>query len=113
MKKSLLALGAACIALSGMAASPLQKLDTSSKPLFNKSAEIQPMGKLQVAKANSSMKKAPAKIGAEDVITSVEGTKQNVTITGSGYYLFWGIALSTYEEQEAASHIVYGENNEV
>lgn len=112
MKKSLLALGAACIALSSVAAAPKQKLQTPATPTFNKSADIKPLGKLQVAKANSSMKKAPAKIGAEDLITSVEGTKQDVTITGSGYYLYWG-QLSFYENTEAPSHIVYGENNEV
>ncbi len=113
MKKSLLALGAACVALSGMAAAPMQKLEAPAKISFSKSADIQALGNLRVEKTNSLMKKAPAKIGAEDVITSVEGTKQNVTITGSGYYLFWGIMLATYENQQAASHIVYGENNEV
>lgn len=114
MKKSLLTLSAAAIALSGMAASPKQQLQASVKPSFDKIAEVKPYGKLHVADRKASMKKAPSKVGvAGDVITSVEGTKQDVTITASGYYLYWGIVLDYYENEEIASHVVYGENNEV
>lgn len=113
MKKSLLALSAAAIALSGMAVNPLQVQKASpinpdrSIPLKSSLANFNPEA------AKPSMMKAPAKApSSADVITEVEGTSQNMTFTGSGYYNFWGY-LFTFEKQDIASHVVYGENDEV
>lgn len=112
MKKSLLALGAACFALSSMAATPKQQYKQS--PLnYDRSATVQSLGNLHVGSAPSKMKKAPAKIGsAEDVINSAEGTKQDMTVTGSGYYVYW-MYLIDYQNESTAGHVVYGENDEV
>ena len=112
MKKSLLALGAACVALSGMAAAPLQKLQAPAKPMFDRSAELKTDAKIRLDRPASSLKKAPAKVSSADVITSVTGTTQNMTATASGYYvnLFY---IMQYVDQSVASQVVYGDNDEV
>ncbi len=114
MNKSLLALGAACIALTSMAA-PVQKFQAPAKPVPVFNQEIKGLGNLQVAPGvASSMKKAPAKaVSAADVISSVEGEQNPLIITGSGYYLFRGVMLTDFQDQESPSHVIYGENNEV
>ncbi|MDE7419422.1 MAG: hypothetical protein K2N35_04365 [Muribaculaceae bacterium] len=112
MKKSLLAFGAACIALSSMAAIPKHPFNPS--PLnYDRNATVQPLGNLHVGSAPSKMKKAPAKVGSpEDIITSAEGTRQDLTLTGSGYIVFWGYLIQ-YENESTAGHIIYGDNDEV
>ena len=112
MKKSLLALGAACIALSGMAVVPNQPLQAQSSARFEKNREIQPNGKLRMATSAPRMHKAPAKVSSADVITSVEGKAQNMTAFGSGYYINI-IYLYEYEDQSSASQFVYTDDNEV
>ncbi len=111
MKKSLLALGAACIALSGMAATP--QLPKGPVHVANeRCTDLKGPGSLRYFN-RPSMKKAPAKVGTpEDVITSVEGELQNVSISGSGYMVFFG-SLYYYENEISSSHVVYGDNNEV
>ena len=111
MKKSLLALGAACMALGAMGAAP-QKASRNSVVSFEKNMDLKGPGILRSPSA-PSLKKAPAKINsAQDVITSVEGTVQDVSVSGSGYMVFWG-SLYYYENESVASHVVYGDNNEV
>lgn len=113
MKKSLLTLGAAAIALTGMAASPMQMTPASALKL-DRNQQIQPLGNLRVGNTPASMMKAPAKINSsDDVITTPSLPKQSVDITGSGYYLFLGIMLASYENETVASHICYGADNEV
>ena len=112
MRKSLLALGAACVALSSMAANPKQQFDPS--PLhFDRNATVRPHGKLHVGSAPSRKGKALAKIGSpEDVIASAEGKKQEMTVSGSGYYVYW-VYLIDYYNESSAGHVVYGDNDEV
>ncbi|MDE6379650.1 MAG: hypothetical protein K2L11_04190 [Muribaculaceae bacterium] len=113
MKKTLLALSAAAIALSGMAATPKEKLPVS-KTRPDRSAMLKTSDVSRIAvPAAPSMKKAPAKVGSpEDVITSAEGQLQNYTGIGTGYALsMFGIAF--YENDTFASHVVYGEGDEV
>ncbi len=81
MKKSLLALGAACIALSGMAATPIQKLQASAEKSFNKSAELKTSTNVLLNRPASLMKKAPAKISEADVIYEVEGQEVEMAAT--------------------------------
>ncbi|MDE6547564.1 MAG: hypothetical protein K2L22_01070 [Muribaculaceae bacterium] len=81
MKKIISALGAACVALSGLAASPQVKI-------------------------------APGLSSAEDVITSVEGEKVDVTVTTSGITLS-GFGFTQFKDQMYGSHIVYGSDNDV
>lgn len=112
MRKSFLALGAACVALSSMAAAPRQ-LFTPSPLNYDRSATVRPLGNLHVGSAPSEKKNALAKIGSpEDVITSAEGLKQEMTVTGSGYFVYWMYLIDYYNES-SAGHIVYGENDEV
>lgn len=112
MRKSLLALGAICIALSSMAATPKQHFNPS--PLnYDRSATVRPLGDLHVGSAPSKKMKSLAKIGSpEDVITSAEGIKQEMTITGSGYFVYWMYLIDYYNES-SAGHVVYGDNDEV
>ena len=92
MRKNLLAFGAACMALSGIAASP------QMVPDINKAY---------------SVRKEARKIGSmTDIITSAEGEKKNVTVITSGLTISY-IGLIAFEDQMLASHIVYGEDNEV
>lgn len=111
MKKSLLALGAACIALSSMAAAtPKQKLQKPEPLKLEK--DIQLKNFTPKKHAQPSMK-APAKVNSSaDVITEAEGKKQDVKITGSGITIF-GSWLMLYENTEYASNVVYGDNDEV
>lgn len=112
MKKSLLTLSAACLALSAMAVAPEQVQIPNLRSFANLS-EVQPLNSLTVGH-KASMRKAPARLNSEeDVIIAPEGTKQDVTINGSGYYLYWGILLASYANQDSPSNVVYGENNEV
>ncbi len=63
--------------------------------------------------AASSVKKiAPGLSSAEDVITSVEGEKVDVTVTTSGITLS-GVGFTEFRDQTYGSHIVYGSDNEV
>ena len=111
MKKSLLALSAAFIALSSMAAIP-QKPKGPVHVSYEKNMEIKGMGSLRPT-TMTSMKKAPARINsAADVITSVDGELKDVQISGSGYMQFFG-NLYYYENESVSSHVVYGDNNEV
>ncbi len=112
MRKSLLALGAACVALSSMAANPKQQFNPS--PLhFDRNATVHPLGKLHVGTAPSKKGKTLAKIGSpEDVINSAEGKKQEMTVNGSGYYVYWRYLIDYYDES-SAGQVVYGDNDEV
>ena len=112
MKKILLALGVACVALSGMAASS-QMLQTPHKLNVQKRSEVKDLGNLTVSKVPAAMKKiAPGLSSMEDVITSVEGEKVDVTVTSSGLTLS-GYGLIEYQDEMLASHVVYGIDNEV
>lgn len=114
MRKSLLALSAALVAVSGMAATPQQVWNPAQRSIVNRS-EVKALDNLQLSTSASSMLKAPAaKASSRDVITSVDGERKNMTATGSGYYLFWGIMLAAYEDATSATHFIYGgENNSV
>ncbi len=106
MKKSLLALGAACIALSGIAAAPLQKFEAPVKKSFQKLPELK-------SYKDSMVKKTPAKIGSpDDIITSVQGTTQEMSVTSSGYLVYFDYVLPYFDEP-SATKVVYGDNNEV
>ena len=112
MKKSLLAFGAACIALSGLAATPgLRQRHAAPSLSFDRNVGLKTPDGIAI-RHDSGMRKAPAKINApEDVITSVEGRRQDMTLVGSGYYVGWD--LMEYEGLEVATHVVYGDNDEV
>ncbi|MDE5871761.1 MAG: hypothetical protein K2H22_07460, partial [Muribaculaceae bacterium] len=106
-------LGAVCIALCGMGASPKQLLSSASAQTFDRSVDIRPFGNLRMPGQKSSVKKAPAKVGSpEDIITSVEGVTQDMCYTADGYYIYQ-IYHMPYENQIGPSHVVYGENDEV
>lgn len=112
MKKSLLALGAACIALSGMAAAP-QKVQSTSVKNIDRSVELKSTSNLRVDRNASLLKKAPAKaMEVTDVIYDVEGTRQDMTATATGYYVFLIFPMQ-YADATSATHVVYGENDEV
>ena len=55
---------------------------------------------------------APGLSSMQDVITSVEGEKVDVTVTTSGITMS-GMGLTEYEDKMLASHLVYGDDNEV
>lgn len=112
MKKSLLVIAAACIALSGMAStSKQQQRHPVGKMSFDRNVELKTHGDISF-RHKPGMMKAPARINTpEDVITSVEGTRQEMTLIGSGYLVYWD--LMEYENSQSASHVVYGENDEV
>lgn len=112
MKKSLLALGAACIALSGMAASPMQKLPAPAAKSFDRTVELKTSDNRIAKRHPSPMKKAPAKVSEADVVTEVEGIRQNNVTTASGYFTD-GYNIYIYEDMTMASHVVYGENGEI
>ena len=112
MKKSLLTLSAAAIALSGMAATPMQKLPAPAKPMFDRSVELKSVDNRIVKSHSSSMKKAPAKISEADVIYDVEGNRQNMMTTASGYFMSM-FGVYEYEDLQCASYVVYGENDEI
>lgn len=113
MRKSLLALSAALVAVSGMAANPQQlQVPASANLCFDKSVELKSTGNIRVDRSKSSVNKAPAKVSSADIITSVEGKVQGMSTTASGFYvnLFW---IFEYADQSTASQVVYGDNDEV
>lgn len=113
MRKSLLVLSAAAIALSGMAATPKQKLHASGPVNLNKNVELKTNLPIRLDRS-SSLKKAPAKLGsAADVITEVEGKKEQVKISSSAGYSVFYLWITQYENVEYSSNVVYGENDEV
>lgn len=111
MKHSLLALSAALVAVSGMASTRAHQPHKAAPSLsFDRNIELKHDNR--IIRHNSGMKKAPARINTpEDVITSAEGRRQNMTLIGSGFLVEWD--LMEYENQEVATHVVYGEGNEV
>lgn len=82
--KRLLAFGVACIAMSTM----------------------------PVSSQTWSAKIAPGLSSASDVITSVEGEKVDVTVTASGFTMS-GFGLEEFNDRMLATHIVYGQENDV
>lgn len=109
LKKSLIFLSAASLAMS--AAALPQQLQ-SQKLTINPHGDVKSECGIAMNPASMS-RKTPARLNsADDVIQEAEGTRQNVTITGSGYYVTWGYEIP-FENQSHASHIVYGEGNEV
>ena len=112
MKKFLLLLGAACIAISGMAVAPgMQQRHSGSRLSFDRNLTFKNSDKVSF-RHNAGMRKAPAKLNSvDDIITSVEGKRQDMTLIGSGYYVYWDLA--EYENQEVATHVVYGNDGEV
>ncbi|MDE6479134.1 MAG: hypothetical protein K2L45_02605 [Muribaculaceae bacterium] len=111
MRKFLLALCANFVVFSSMAVLPKQQSNPFPQN-FDRSATIRPFGNLRVG-SEPSPKKALAKIGyPEDVITSADGIKQEMTVTGSGYFVYWMYLIDYYNES-SAGHIVYSDNDEV
>lgn len=111
--KSLLTLSAACMALSGMAAPQPEKIPVPNLRSFPDLSEVKPHQSLTVGHKPTGLK-APSRLNSEhDFISYVEGNRVNMTVYGSGFYLFWGLFLETYIDQYNPSHVVYGENNEV
>lgn len=111
MKKSLLAIGMACIALSGMAVTQRQP-HSSDKISFDRNVVLKTHEGLGI-RHKDGMKKTPAKINtSEDVITSVEGTRLDMTLVGSGYDVFDEYVME-YENEQSATHVVYADNDEV
>lgn len=116
MKKSLLSLSAAALALTGMAASPFQMSPTSNVSLDRSQALQTNIKGLNPQLASSRLMKAPAEeeeeVTAPEIIYEAEGTVQIMTTVGSGYYvyLFW---VMEYQDQEVSNHVVYGDNDEV
>lgn len=47
-----------------------------------------------------------------DVITSVEGSRQDMTLFGSGFDVYDEYVME-YENEQSATHVVYGDNDEV
>lgn len=113
MKKSLLLLGAACIALSSTAASgKANQCFAPPKLSFERSIKMKE-GSAKTFRHSAAMHKAPARLGtAEDVIYEVEGQKQNMAVTCSGFLDSDGYTLE-FEDEIFATHVVYGENDEV
>ncbi len=112
MKKSLLTLAATWIAMSAMAVANEQMQMTSLHELPNLS-EVKPLESLTVGLPSPKHKVSARLNHAEDVITAPEGTIQDVTIKGSGYYLFSGYMLATYVNDAFPSNVIYGADNEV
>lgn len=112
MRKFLLVLAVACVALSGMAASS-RMLDSNRGFKMQERSGVKDFINLKVAKSSSSLKKiAPGLSSIQDVITSVEGEKVDVNVTSSGITMS-GFGLIEYQDQILASHLVYGDANEV
>ncbi|MDE5813715.1 MAG: hypothetical protein K2H72_05460, partial [Muribaculaceae bacterium] len=111
MKKSLLLLGAACIALSGSAAAnKAHQRYVSPKFSFDRNVVMKD-GKNSLL--DSRMSKVPAKAGfAQDVIYEAEGQMQSMSATCSGFLDYDGYTLE-FEDEVFASHVVYGENDDV
>ncbi len=113
MKKSLLLLGATCIALSSSAASnKTHQSPSSPKFSFDRNITMKDAGTKTYRHA-SNMRKAPAKVAtAGDVIYEAEGKRQEMAVTCSGFTVYddW---IFEFEEESYSSHVVYGENDEV
>ena len=112
MNRFLLAISVGCLALSGMAANPRQQQRHAAGHLsFDRNVELKVNDKLNY-RHQDGMKKAPAKINTpEDIITSAEGVRHDMTLKGSGFFVSWD--LEEYENQEFSNHVVYGDNDEV
>lgn len=118
-KTNIIALGFAFVAVSAIAASPL-----SPPPHTHTVRDVFKLDKIPTDKEVKSsdniivvpsrgVSKVSAHINAEeDVIHEVQGTRQDVTVTGSGYNVIFGMVFY-YKDQPMASHVVYGENDEV
>ena len=101
------------MALGAMAATP-HRLQSREGVKITKRADIKDAGNLRMTCTPSSMMKVPAKVfSPDDIITSAEGDTRDVVLIGSGYYLFYGSWLALYENEDGASHLVYGEDNDV
>lgn len=111
MKKLLLVVGAACMTF-GTWASALQMLQDGSNLTTKKVSETTYLTKYARAKAPQGLKKEVPGFDMRDIITSVDGEKVDVTVTSSGITMT-GFGFSEYQDQTMASHIVYGEDNEV
>ena len=113
MKKSLLLLSAAAIALSGMAAQPKHKLQ-ASRLQMDRSTQLQSFRDSRGAASPSRMQKAPGEIGnPDDIITSVEGDQISMKTIGTGYFPYNYYYLIPFSNDETAAHVVYGADNEV
>ncbi len=113
MKKSLLLLGAACIALSSTAATgKAHQRATSPKFSFERNIQMKNDAS-KTYRHSSDLRKAPAKLAsADDVIYEAEGQLQNMAVTCSGFTDYDGWTFE-FEGEVYASHVVYGENDEV
>ena len=119
VKKSLLALSVASMALTLMA-NPSQKLDAHSGIQLADRSQMKGLGSI-VLEQEPSLSMERRRIASsersgyapEDIISSVDGDVQEVTVCGTGYYMDQGLFLSAFEDDRVASHIVYGEGNEV
>lgn len=116
---TLTALSATLVAMSAMANAP-QQLQPQNIFSPSKITDVKPLNNLFAGKDAHAMKgfraaeeEEPTPEPTTPVIYEADGTVQNITINGSGYYLFWGMMLTTYENLDVATHMVYGENNEV
>ena len=112
MNRFLLAISVGCLALSGMAANPRQQQRHAAGRLsFDRNVELKVNDRLNY-RHKDGMKKAPAKINTpEDIITSADGVRHDMTLKGSGFFVSWD--LEEYENQEFSNHVVYGDNDEV
>lgn len=112
MKRSLLALGAACIALSGMAG--VRDLQPQANSLRFDGIKKSEVSQPHLDRPASGLRKAPAKAPQlEDIITEALGRQQNITLTGTGFFMYYEMSYQGYENQNVASHMIYSSNNEV
>lgn len=113
MKNSLLLIGAACFAFSSLAATNKAHQRYSSPEIsFDRNIEMKE-GNAKNYRHDARIMKAPSKAGsARNVIYEVEGQRQNMAVTCSGFLDYDGYTLE-FEDEIFASHVVYGENDEV
>ena len=97
MKKSLLAIGAACMTLSSMAApgnalpNALTQQKASAPFKFEAGKTSDQSEIVKLSRPANGTQKAPAKLGKpEDIITEALGRHQNITLIGTGYFLQYG-----------------------
>lgn len=110
MKKFLLAFVASCIGLGCMAGSAQMIPASDHLSMGSKGKDLK---KNAIAKMPATIKKiAPGISDMKDIISSVDGEKVDVLVTTSGITLS-GFGFTEYSNQMMASHIVYGENNDV
>ncbi|MDE5870631.1 MAG: hypothetical protein K2H22_01610 [Muribaculaceae bacterium] len=102
MKRSLLAIGAACLAVSCLAATHAQQRRHAAPAIdFNRNVDVK------------GMKKTPAGINTPgDVIISADGRRQDMTVTASGTYVVLE-SLESYQDQQFPSHVIYGDKDDV